>query len=154
MPIIYDVAPIAIEEGGVVMSVAMPPLTEPPQTVIRADKSTLARMPRRVQCVAWEYQPERYRAICIEFSLVAESTVSILDAQQKLMAQIVDYLRELVSEGCPDHLVNRGLSRREICALWLELKRVQLRSWWTERFSHGPSFGDRAYWHQPVVGCL
>ena len=118
------------------MSVALPPRSQPPRTAVQIDPSALSRIPKRVECVAWEYQPERYRALCLEFSLVAESAVSMLDAQRRLEAQILDYLREVIAEGCPDHLVNRGLSRRERCELWLEIKKIQIRGWLAEKFSH------------------
>lgn len=106
-----------------------------------------------VECVAYEVSPGRYRAICLDLSLVAESRESMRDAQQRLVAQVVDYLTDAMAEGCPPHLLNRGFSRWERVGLRLRIAKRGLESLVSDVLSRPSSVGDRAVWHEPVAAC-
>lgn len=107
------------------------------------------KLPDWVECMAYRVEPGRYRAICLDFSLVAESSESMLDAQHRLVDQIADYLEDVIREGCPPHLVQRGLTR---------LERIHLRAviaWLGLKGLAGALVpirvnGERADWKQPI----
>ena len=110
----------------------------------------IAKFPERLHCVAFYAGNGRYRSICLDLSLVAESTDSMIDAQERLIAQIVDYVGDVIGEGCPPHLTRRGVGVREQLSLRLWL----LGQGVGDLLSTLPPFanrgGERASWLQPI----
>jgi hypothetical protein len=106
------------------------------------------RMPARVDCMAYRVGA-RYRAICLDFSLIAESSVSIRDAQERLADQLADYVADVVAEGCPPHLVNRAHN-------WIDARQLRILIGWAGVKSSlaamfGPSHSiDKACYTEPL----
>lgn len=116
----------------------------PPHEVLR-------RLPARVECVGFYAGKGRYRAICLDFSLVAESDISMLDAAERLTAQIQDYVLDIIEAGCPPHLVHRGFSQSERFLLWL---RLALSGATGLLAALGPPMtarAERVVWRQPTA---
>lgn len=113
----------------------------------KVDERVLRKVPRRVECVAYAISGGRYRAICLDFSLIAESEESLFDAVRHLQAQIESYVDDMVEQGCPDHLVNRGLSFWERLPLRLMLAAYSLLGSCRNLLNKE---SDSATWRQPV----
>jgi len=112
------------------------------------------RLPAEIECMAFRVKEGQFRAVCLDFSLIAESGTSLLDAQKRLESQLVDYVQDVIEEGCPPHLVRRGLSA------W-ERRHLMARFYWAglrgllgslPLFPDGSS-SDRATWKQPLPAC-
>lgn len=116
----------------------------------------LAKLPKSVECIAFEVGSGRYRAICIDFSLVAESTVSVLDAQNRLGEQIVDYVLDVIDEDFPPHLLNRRMSRFEYLKFRLGIALDGLQSFGCALLAMvlpcPLEVHERAAWKQPIAG--
>jgi len=106
-----------------------------------------ADFPERVECIAYSVGRKRYRAICLDFSLVAESTVSVFDAQERLVELILDYIADVIGEGCPPHLVKRRLTFLERLPLRLMMVGFEFIGAFCALLNRGP---ERAVWCQPI----
>jgi hypothetical protein len=114
----------------------------------------LDRLPRQIQCAAYRVRPGRYRAICPDFSLIAESEVSLFDAQERLISQIADYVHDIVLEGFPPHLVQRGFSRGERTRLLALMACEGVAALVSSALPRVAGFGERAAWMQPLPQCV
>jgi hypothetical protein len=114
----------------------------------------MARLPKHVECVAYRVRSGRYRALCLDFSLVAESTQSMLDAQNRLELQIQDYVQDVIAEGVPPHLVNRGLSWAERLPLLLRLLGSSLQGALVPILPAARPRSTLAVWQEPVASLL
>lgn len=64
-------------------------------------------LPKFTKCIVFRVG-DSYRAICFDFSLVAEAQ-SRAQAQARLWEQVADYAVDVALEGYPKHLVHRSV---------------------------------------------
>jgi hypothetical protein len=116
-------------------------------------EAALRRLPRTLKFVAYRVKPGRYRAICIDFSLVAESSKGLDDAIERLDRQVYDYVCDLIEDGFPPHRLNRKFSTWEQFALNLRLARLGLAGLVGALVPAAGLNDERAVWQKPIPSC-
>jgi hypothetical protein len=110
----------------------------------------LRRFPESLHCVAYQAERSRYRAICLDLSLVAESPDSIVRAQELLLEQICEYIQDVAALGAPEDLARRELPRIDRARLKALLAWKGVVSLLEPIMPKWQRFAQRAEWRQPV----